>query len=143
MIGKEPTIAQPATNLLLAVVLLSAPCAALPPQSLPTKDAAEAEACYKRAGPHFYKSEFDQAIKEFGNAIRLDSKNPKYFYFRGFAYAYMRKLDKAIADYNRTIKLKPDHAGAYYNRGLANKHLGNKAEAVADIKKGRELGFQD
>ena len=136
-------MAQTATSLLLAVVLLGASCAALPPQSLPAKDAAEAEACYKRGGAHFYKSEFDQAIREFGNAIRLNPCNPKYYYFRGFAFASTRKLDKAIADYNRTIKLKPDHAGAYYNRGLANKHLGKKAEAAADMKKGRELGFQD
>ena len=136
-------MAQPATSLLLAVVLLGASCAALPPQSLTAKNTVEAETCYKRGGALFYKSELDQAIKEFGNAIRLNPKNPKYFYFRGFAYVYMRKLDKAIADYTRTIKLKPDHAGAYYNRGLANKHLGKKAEAEADMKKGRELGFHD
>ena len=75
-------MAQPATSLLLAVVLLGASCAALPPQSLTAKNTAEAETCYKRGGALFYKSEFDQAIKEFGNAIRLNPKNPKYFYCR-------------------------------------------------------------
>lgn len=104
---------------------------------------AKAEASYKRGGAHFYKSEIDQAIKEFSDAIRLDPKNPNYYYFRGFACASKHRLDKAIEDYNQAIKRKPDHAGAYYNRGLANKHLGKKAEAEADMKKGRELGFQD
>ncbi|HIL25493.1 MAG TPA: tetratricopeptide repeat protein [Verrucomicrobia bacterium] len=137
------TLTQPATALLLAILLLGASCAALFPRATSPEDKAKAEASYKRGGAHFYKSEFDQAIKEFSDAIRLDPKNRNYCFFRGFAYASKRRLDKAIEDYNQAIKLKPDHAGAYYNRGLANKHLGKKAEAEADMKKGRKLGFQD
>ena len=106
--------------------MLGASCAALFPRTSSPEDKAKAEASYKRDGAHFFKSEFDQAIKEFSDAIRLDPKNPSYYYFRGFAYASKRRLDKAIENYNQ-----------------ANKHLGKKAEAEADMKKGRELGFQD
>ena len=63
------------------------------------------------------KKEYDKAIADYGEAIRLDPKDAFAYNSRGLAWYSKKEYDKAIADYDEAIRLKPDFAVAYYNRG--------------------------
>ena len=81
---------------------------------------------------HFDKSNYNEAIASYTEAIRLKPDYVEAFYKRGYAYSNKREYDKAIADYNEVIHLEPDHYYAYNNRGFAHSFKGNRVQAIAD-----------
>jgi tetratricopeptide (TPR) repeat protein len=64
------------------------------------------------------KKEYDRALRDFNEAIRLDPKNAAAYICRGTSWFYKKKLDKALADYNEAIRLDPKHAVAYFDRSI-------------------------
>ncbi len=66
------------------------------------------------------KGQFDRAITDFEEAIRLDPKCADAFYNRANAYAEQHQYDRAIADYDAAIKLNPkDVTAAIKSRATA------------------------
>jgi tetratricopeptide (TPR) repeat protein len=53
------------------------------------------------------KGDFDRAITDFEEVIRIDPKCADAFYNRAKVYAEQRQYDRAIADYDAAIKLNP------------------------------------
>jgi len=87
----------------------------------------EAEAFFKRASEYYDKGNYDRAIADFTEAIRLKPDFVEAYQGRGDAYAsgwtnitdlehHRDRADAAIADYSEVIRLKPD-AESYKNRG--------------------------
>ena len=97
---------------------------------------------YDRGMDHAKKGEFDKAIAEFTEAIRLDPEYTAAYCDRGFTYDEKGDVDKAIADYTETIRLNPKYADAFYNRGVGYEDKGDKAKAEADFAKAKELGYE-
>src|SRR5262245_40671249 len=65
------------------------------------------------------KGEYDNAIKNFNEAIRFNA-NDAYFYInRGVAWSAKRDFDKAIKDYDQAIGLNPQDPRFYFIRGNA------------------------
>src|SRR5215831_370604 len=62
--------------------------------------------------------DYDRAIAEYSEAIRLDPKNPNAFSNRGNAYGNKGDYDRALSDYNEAIRLDPQFAIAFNNRGI-------------------------
>ena len=85
------------------------------------------------------KKEFDKAIADHDQAIKIDPKNWAAFNNRGNAYAGKRDYDHAIADYDAAVKLNPKYAEAFYNRGLAKRNKGDVTAGDADIAQAKEL----
>jgi tetratricopeptide (TPR) repeat protein len=85
------------------------------------------------------KKEFDKAIADHDEAIKVDPKNWAAFNNRGNAYVGKRDYDRAIADYDEAVKLNPKYADAYYNRGLAKRNKGDSAGADVDIAQAKAL----
>src|SRR5262249_31020780 len=54
------------------------------------------------------KEDFDRAIGDYNEVIRLDPKSARAFGNRGLAYANKRDLTRAIADYEAAIRLDPN-----------------------------------
>lgn len=80
------------------------------------------------------KRNFDGAIADFTEAIRLNPKNDSPFYFRGGAYLENGDYDRAIADYTEVIQLNPtDVFASYYGRGLAYMGKIDYGRAVSDF----------
>lgn len=71
----------------------------------------------RRAWAWKLKGEYDIAIKDFGEAIRL---NPDAAIYNNRASAYLAKkdYDKAIDDYTEAIRLNPNFALPFYNRAI-------------------------
>jgi tetratricopeptide (TPR) repeat protein len=97
-----------------------------------TEDRATAH--HIRGNAYSGKKDYDRAIADYSEAIRLDP-NPnliKSYSNRGNAYYDKKDYDRAIVDYNEAIRLDPRYAPAYYNRGLAYSHKRDYDRAIAD-----------
>jgi tetratricopeptide (TPR) repeat protein len=92
-----------------------------------------------RGVEYFTKGDFDRAISDHEQAIKLDPKNSLAYNNRGNAYGGKREFDRAIADYDQAVKLNPKYAAAYFNRGLAKQKKGDMAGGDADIVQARQL----
>ena len=62
------------------------------------------------------KQEYDKAIADFNEVIRLDAEYDRAYYNRGLAWQSKQEYDKAIADFNEAIRLDPRQAYSYHNR---------------------------
>src|ERR1700739_1500897 len=58
------------------------------------------------------KGDYDRAIEEYDQAIRLRPDYANAFAHRGSAYSYKGDYDRAIEDQDEAIRLKPDFAEA-------------------------------
>jgi tetratricopeptide (TPR) repeat protein len=103
---------------------------------------AQAERHVERGQGYAEKKEYDKAILEFTEAIRLDPKNAEAYHERGRAYVNIKEYDKAISDFTEAIRIEPD-AGSYVARGGAYEHKKDYATAVSDYEKALELDAED
>ena len=81
---------------------------------------------YKRKG------QWDRAIADYSEAIRLKSDDAQAFNNRGNAYFHKGQLDRAIKDYDDAIRLQPDLAEAFSNRGNVYRKKGRFDRAIKD-----------
>jgi serine/threonine protein kinase len=86
---------------------------------------------------------FQGAITDYNEAIRLKPDDALAYYNRGTAKSALGDKQGAIADYNEAIRLKPDDALAYYNRGLAKFKSGDKQGEIADYNEAIRLKPDD
>jgi tetratricopeptide (TPR) repeat protein/tRNA A-37 threonylcarbamoyl transferase component Bud32 len=86
----------------------------------------EVAALIRKGDEWLHQKEYDKAIKEYDEAIRLDPRSALAFSNRGLAWHNGKKdYDKAIQDYTEAIRLDPKSDVAFANRGLAW-HYGKK-----------------
>jgi tetratricopeptide (TPR) repeat protein len=88
---------------------------------------------YNRGVGWFSKGEFDRAIADFDEAIRLDPKKAFLYEGRGNAWSSKGEFDRAIADFDEAIRLDPKNSSPYNGRGLAWKQKREFDRAVADF----------
>jgi len=81
------------------------------------------------------KRQYDRAIRDYGEAIRLKPNYAHAFLNRGNAYYFKRQFDRAIRNYTDAIRRKPNLASAYGGRGLAYELLRQRGKAIADYRK--------
>ena len=79
------------------------------------------------------KTEFDKAIADLSEAIRLDPKLVIAYNGRGLAWMRKGDFDKAIADYSEAIRLDPQNTRAYEYRGLALYAKGDYEKSITDF----------
>jgi tetratricopeptide (TPR) repeat protein len=79
--------------------------------------------------------DFDRAVRDFGEAIKLDAKYPDSYAERGQALFRMGAIDRAIADFTAAIQRNGEHVGALRARGIAYFRHGAPDPALADINR--------
>jgi tetratricopeptide (TPR) repeat protein len=90
-------------------------------------------AAYEERGVAYEgKGDYDHAIPDFNETIRLNPRNAESFYGRGVAYNHKGEFDHTIQDFNEAIRLKPDFKYAYYVRGHAYRNKGEFDRAIED-----------
>ncbi len=62
--------------------------------------------------------DFKGAIQDFNEAIKVNSKNSKAYYWRAFVKHDINDYEGAIEDCNKTIEIDPKFADAYFERGV-------------------------
>src|ERR1700722_18813971 len=86
-----------------------------------------------RGNAWYSKGEYDRAIADFDEAIRLDPKGPFPYNGRGNAWASKVEYGRAIADFDESIRLQPKNSSSRNNRGLAWKETREFDRAIADF----------
>lgn len=76
----------------------------------PTKN--RSIALYQRGRVYQFKRDYDRAIADYSEAIKLNAKYSEALYFRGSAYNQQGDYDRALADLNQTIALAPTNNDA-------------------------------
>ncbi len=95
--------------------------------------AKAAEAYYGRGLANTHKSKYDEAIRDFSEALRLDSRKVDAFWGRGHAYQRKDELEKALADYGEFLQRNPNAGLAYSNRGMIYMKHKEWAKAALDF----------
>jgi Flp pilus assembly protein TadD len=86
-----------------------------------------------RGTKSFNRGDYDKAISDSTEAIRLDPNSADAYYLRGNAYENQRNFDRAISDYNEAIRLDPKYTfWATFCRGNAYYGKGNLDMAISD-----------
>ena len=93
----------------------------------------------RRAEAWTLKGEYDNAIKDLTEAIRLDPRFPAAFNHRGIAWKAKGELDKAIKDYDEAIRLNPKYPTAFLNRGLVWSAKMEHDKAIKDYSEAIQL----
>jgi lipoprotein NlpI len=82
------------------------------------------------------KNDYDRAIQDLTEAIRLNPSDATAFNNRGADYRHKQDYDRAIQDYTEAIRLNPSYAPAFFNRGYIYFYLGKFAAAQSDFAMG-------
>ena len=69
------------------------------------------------------KGQYDRAIQDYDQALRLNPSDADAYHNRGNAYANKGQYDRAIQDYDQAIRLNPNDALAYRNREIGRAHV--------------------
>jgi tetratricopeptide (TPR) repeat protein len=126
----------PVVSVVALVALVSLALILRPnPQSTP-----EAVQLAERGYAALVRKNYDQAIADYTEAIRVDPKYRDSYYRRGLAYHEGKQdYDHAIADYNEVIRLDPNFAFAFLNRGQAYAGKGQYDRAITDFNEAIRL----
>ena len=85
-----------------------------------------------------------KGIKLLDKAIKLDEKNPMYFYNRGTGKKMILDYKSAIPDFTKAIKLKFESPeNAYFNRAMSKLHTQDLEGSKKDNRKAEELGYDE
>jgi tetratricopeptide (TPR) repeat protein len=87
-------------------------------------------AFYRRGNGYHEKGDYDRAILDYDQAVRLNPSHANAFSNRGVAYARKGDYDRAIQNYDEAIRLNPNHADAFSNRGVAYARKGDYDRAI-------------
>ena len=76
--------------------------------------------------------EYDAAIADLTEAIRLDPTNSNFYSNRGRTYNARKEYDRAILDLDQSIRLNPANPLPYWNRAISYENKGDLDRALAD-----------
>jgi Flp pilus assembly protein TadD len=80
----------------------------------------------------YQKGNYDQAIKEYTAAIKMNPHSPDAFYGRGLSWYQKGNYDQAINDYTEVIKIDPHYPDVFFYRGAVWERKGAYDQAIKD-----------
>ncbi len=101
------------------------------------------EAAYNRGNAYARIGDFDRAIADYDEAIRLNPTMATAFDNRGRAYSEKNQFERAVADYDEAIRLNPNSAVTLHNRCWAQLALGRTSDALSDCNESLRIKPQD
>ncbi|MDH6261224.1 tetratricopeptide repeat protein [Bradyrhizobium sp. BR13661] len=96
-------------------------------------------AYHNRGSAWSTKGDYDKAIADFDQALRLNPNLASSYSNRGRAWAMKGAYDRAIPDMSASIRLNPTDAVAYRNRGTVWHYKGDEDKAIADYSESIRL----
>jgi len=86
-----------------------------------------------RGSVYDYKKDFDHAIADLTEAIRLDPAAVVAYQDRAASWRNMGRFDRAIDDLDQAVRLDPHDARTLMSRGIVYFKVGAAARAIADF----------
>lgn len=94
----------------------------------------EAKAHNKLADGYHRKGQFDKAIAEYREALRIDPSNNWGHYNLALLYHDKGQLDEAIAEYYELLKIDPNLVPAHHDLGMIYKAKGQHDAATREFE---------
>jgi tetratricopeptide (TPR) repeat protein len=100
-----------------------------------------AQSYISRGNAWLKKRDYNNAIDDYTQAIKLDGKKAEVYNYRGFARAELAVRNKlngmnlAIEDYTRAISINQNYVDAFINRSYAYYQIGNFTQVIEDCDK--------
>jgi tetratricopeptide (TPR) repeat protein len=101
--------------LVCGAVVLSATLIGTPTAPRPTPTPTPTPTYLSQAFLHSRRGQYEEAIADYTEAIRLNPKNAAAYFGRGNAYSELGEYEEAVADYREAVRLNPTYAAAYNN----------------------------
>jgi len=79
--------------------------------------------------------DFDRAIKDYSQAIKLDPAYGLVYAYRAFIYLKRDMYDEALADCNKALELGVKTPQTFFDKALAQEKKGQYQEAVATLRR--------
>lgn len=92
-----------------------------------------------RAASYLALEEYELAIKDYNQVIKLAPREPKAWNNRAYTRLTIGMVKGALEDYERAVALKADYAWAISGRANCKSMLGDKKGALADCDRVLEL----
>lgn len=89
------------------------------------------------------KRDYDRAIADYSEALRINPQYAVAYYNRGLAWRNKRDYDRAIADYSEAVRINPKNADAYNNRGIVWSDKRDYDRAIADYNETLRINPMD
>jgi len=67
---------------------------------------------------YYNKGQYDQAIQDFDQSLKIDPNYEKSYMNRGNSYLNKQQYDRALRDYDQYVRLKPNDPDGYSNRAI-------------------------
>ena len=85
-----------------------------------------------RGNAYVAKGEYDRAVQDYDQSIKLNPNYSRTFNNRGVAYQKKGEYDLAIKDFDEAIRLNAEYANAFANRAQTYQHKGEYERAARD-----------
>lgn len=102
-------------------------------ETVPLADPKTAEAYNERGNLRLHAGRYDQAIRDYTEAIKLDASLTVALVNRGWAFVWKEDYRTARRDFDAAVQQEPENATAYEGRGLCSRELGQLDEAIDDF----------
>jgi serine/threonine protein kinase/Flp pilus assembly protein TadD len=79
------------------------------------------------------QEDYDAAINEFNEIIRVNPDNASAYAYRGQVYRRQKNYDQAIEECDKAISLNPNESMAYFARGASHYGKRNYDQAISDL----------
>ncbi len=93
----------------------------------------------RRSSAYAGLNNYQKALQDNDQAIRLQPDNPFLYSKRGMLHVRMKQYQLAVLSFDEAIRRAPDNAFAYNSRGLANARLGKHQNAIRDYSEAIRL----
>ena len=103
--------------------------------------AQDVNAFVKKGMENCQSGRYDQALKDFNDALKLKPNDAMLITYRGVVYYAKGQTDLAMKDFNRAIEIDPKAGKAYYQRGMIFENQQKYSQALDELKKAKSLGY--
>lgn len=98
----------------------------------PPNQAQTAVEFYQQGIENARVGDYQQALADYNQAIKLNPNLAEVYDQRGFVYYRLNDYSSAFADYSQALQINPSLASVYYHRGLTRFALGYSQTAIED-----------
>lgn len=90
---------------------------------------------YVHRGMAFFgKSQYEEAEKDFYEALKLEPDNEKIYYYRGIIHSIKENYSDALSDFNKSLLIDPYQSWVFYSRSQVYFHIGDYPAAMNDCQ---------
>ncbi len=93
----------------------------------------EARAYYERGVAHIERQEWEEAVRDLSEAVRLNPEEAMAYFYRGCARFARGDMDIAATDFDQAVLLQPTNCEAIFNRGATRRAQRDFDQAISDF----------